>query len=272
MLYSTRAIALPTEHCGRALPVLYFRARVDSNFARVKTICSYHSRYAAERKQMCRGAHTRTLGQHASLNRGASAREFHGPSSIRVRPRTERCSAGAARAARASEGRARAGGASAAPHRAAAARTPLRRASRHTSAAPQSGAHRRSRRGRRRRRRRPPRPAARRRVVRRPCRSGSAPATREWRSGGRQTTLPRQPTRSVGRRGRASTRPRSSRPARCHRRQRTRAAGGRQGRCWRARPPRAGCSGGASGAAGSRRRPSEGSQTDRGGEASTLVA
>ena len=194
-------LALPTEHSGRALPVLYFRARVDSKFsARVKTIYSYHSRYAAERKQMCRGAHTRTLGQHASLNRGASAREFHGPSSIRVRPRTECCSAGAARAARA-----RAGGASAAPHRAAAARTPLRRASRHTSAAPQSGAHRRSRRGRRRRRRRPPRPAARRRVVRRPCRSGSAPATRERRSGSPQTTLPRQPTRSVGRRGRASS-------------------------------------------------------------------
>ena len=54
--------------------------------------------------------------------------------------------------------------------------------------------HRRSHRGRRGHRRRPPRPAARRCVARRPCRSRSSPATRERRSGGPQTALPRWPT------------------------------------------------------------------------------
>ena len=52
MLYSTRAIALPQS--GRALPVLYFRAR-RLKFRSSQTICSYHSRCAAERKQMCKG-------------------------------------------------------------------------------------------------------------------------------------------------------------------------------------------------------------------------
>ena len=63
----------------------------------------------------------------------------------------------------------------------------------------------------------------------------------------------------------APSRRRSSRPASRHRRQRMRAAGGRQGHSWRARPPRAGCSGCASGAAGAGRRPSDAPQTNRGG-------